>query len=130
MSALWREYAKADARWAGADLTVISLELLTVGLGAPLAAYVCYLCVRRDRRFWVWAGGLAVGELYGGECLAASVPFLCLPLEGSVCDFDDRRFELMRSVYRLHDICAGMAVGEYEFGWIEFHVHVGVLGLL
>ena len=27
---LWQEYAKADARWGGADLGVISLELLTV----------------------------------------------------------------------------------------------------
>ncbi|KAI9659561.1 MAG: hypothetical protein M1821_001820 [Bathelium mastoideum] len=66
LSALWREYAKADARWGGADLTVISLELLTVGLGAPLAAWVCWLCVKGDRRVWVWAGWLAVGELYGG----------------------------------------------------------------
>ncbi|KAF2235815.1 Emopamil-binding protein [Viridothelium virens] len=66
MSALWREYAKADARWGGADLTVVSLELLTVGIGAPLAAYICYLCVKGDQRVWIWAGWLAVGELYGG----------------------------------------------------------------
>ena len=36
LSALWREYAKADARWGGSDLTVISLELLTVLIGAPM----------------------------------------------------------------------------------------------
>ncbi|KAL4736951.1 Emopamil-binding protein [Aspergillus similis] len=40
---LWQEYAKADKRWATADATVISLELLTVFLGGPAAIYVCYL---------------------------------------------------------------------------------------
>jgi len=33
---LWQEYAHADRRWAGADLGVISLELLTVFVMAPL----------------------------------------------------------------------------------------------
>ncbi|KAI9690611.1 MAG: hypothetical protein M1820_009968 [Bogoriella megaspora] len=66
VAGLWREYAKADARWGGADLTVISLEILTVGIGAPLALYICELVRRGDRRVWVWAGWLAVGELYGG----------------------------------------------------------------
>ncbi|KAL4901417.1 Emopamil-binding protein [Aspergillus multicolor] len=42
-SRLWQEYAKADHRWASADATVISLELLTVFLGGPAAVYVCYL---------------------------------------------------------------------------------------
>ena len=76
---LWMEYAKADRRWGGADLTVISLELLTVFLGGPIAAYVCYLCTKtggkgwgmgketgKQGRVWIWAGWLAVGELYGG----------------------------------------------------------------
>jgi hypothetical protein len=68
LGALWSEYAKADRRWGGADATLVSMELLTVCLGAPLAAWVCYLCVKGDRRVWLWAGWLAVGELYGGEC--------------------------------------------------------------
>lgn len=34
---LWQEYAKADKRWGGVDLGVVSLEVLTVFVGAPLA---------------------------------------------------------------------------------------------
>jgi len=77
---LWQEYAKADSRWGGADLTVISLELLTVFGAGPLALYVCELirrsCKDRDTRgggmgggsarLWFWATVLASGELYGG----------------------------------------------------------------
>ena len=36
-SRLWQEYAKADRRWGGTDLGVVSLEVLTVFVGAPLA---------------------------------------------------------------------------------------------
>lgn len=66
---LWQEYAKADKRWGGADLTVISLELLTVFAAGPLAAYICELVRRRDRggRLWFCASVLATGELYGGQ---------------------------------------------------------------
>ncbi|MCJ1440164.1 MAG: hypothetical protein MMC23_000647 [Stictis urceolatum] len=73
---LWQEYAKADRRWGGADLTVVSLELLTVGLAGPLALYVGMLIARgaggpRERgadgaKLWFWASLLATGELYGG----------------------------------------------------------------
>lgn len=66
LGALWREYAKADARWGGSDLTVISLELLTVFLGAPCAAWVCYCIYSRRRDTFFWAILLATGELYGG----------------------------------------------------------------
>lgn len=66
LSALWREYAKADARWAGSDLTVISLELLTVFIGAPMAVYICD-CLRKQKKdAWFWMIVLATGELYGG----------------------------------------------------------------
>lgn len=66
---LWQEYAKADKRWGGADLTVISLELLTVFGAGPLAAYICELVRRRDDggKLWFWASVLATGELYGGK---------------------------------------------------------------
>lgn len=65
-SALWREYAKADKRWGGSDLTVISLELLTVFIGGPLAAWICN-CLRKQRAdTWFWMIVLATGELYGG----------------------------------------------------------------
>jgi hypothetical protein len=36
-SRLWQEYSKADRRWGGVDLGVVSLEVLTVFVGAPLA---------------------------------------------------------------------------------------------
>ncbi|KAK0976420.1 hypothetical protein LTR91_013652 [Friedmanniomyces endolithicus] len=53
-------------RWAGTDLTVISLELLTVFLGAPIALWICY-CLRAQRAdTWFWMVVLATGELYGG----------------------------------------------------------------
>ena len=86
--AVWREYARADRRWAGVDLTVVCLELATVCVGAPLAAYVCALLARehaggpralgRHRvglRKWFWMSLLAGGELYGGACAARA----CVP---------------------------------------------------
>ncbi|KAG7002313.1 hypothetical protein G7Y79_00027g060050 [Physcia stellaris] len=67
---LWQEYAKADKRWGEADLTIISLELLTVFGAGPLAVWVCELLRRgkgEEARLWFWASVLATGELYGGE---------------------------------------------------------------
>ncbi|KAH8821449.1 Emopamil-binding protein [Xylogone sp. PMI_703] len=63
---LWQIYARADKRWGGADLTVISLELLTVFGGAPLAAYICYGIAKKDPRVSFWMIVLATAELYGG----------------------------------------------------------------
>ncbi|KAI9926415.1 hypothetical protein AWENTII_007019 [Aspergillus wentii] len=78
-SRLWQEYAKADHRWATADATVISLELLTVFLGGPAAIYVCYLLWKSSSsratasskgsakaKLWLVAPALATAELYGG----------------------------------------------------------------
>ncbi|KAJ5928638.1 hypothetical protein N7466_007594 [Penicillium verhagenii] len=56
---LWQEYAKADRRWAGADITVVSLELLTVLLGGPAAIYICYL-------IWKVANAKALGSAVRG----------------------------------------------------------------
>lgn len=76
---LWQEYAKADHRWAVADATVISLELLTVFLGGPTAVYICYLLYQASNskasaqargaaksKLWLVAPALATAELYGG----------------------------------------------------------------
>ena len=71
MAKLWQEYAKADSRWGGADLTVISLELLTVLIGGPLAAYICERIRLEDPMVWFWMVVLATGELYGGGWSAA-----------------------------------------------------------
>lgn len=78
-SRLWQEYAKADRRWAVADVTVVSLELLTVFLGGPAAVYICYLLCRSTNErisakargaakstLWFLATALATAELYGG----------------------------------------------------------------
>nr|POF17100.1 emopamil-binding protein-like [Quercus suber] len=65
-AALWREYARADARWGGSDLTVISLELLTVFVAAPLALWVCHGLRTQRRDAWFWMLVIATGELYGG----------------------------------------------------------------
>lgn len=81
---LWQVYAQADRRWGGADLGVVSLECLTVFIGAPLAAYVCYLLTcegdvgpskRLGGRVGFWMTVLATGELYGGERLLLSFSF-------------------------------------------------------
>jgi hypothetical protein len=66
LSGLWQVYARADARWGGSDLTVISLELLTVLIGAPLAAWNCYCLAKQRKDTWFWMIVLATGELYGG----------------------------------------------------------------
>jgi len=63
---LWMVYAQADKRWAGADLTVISLELLTVFGAGPLALYICRGIQKRDFMVSFWMIVLATAELYGG----------------------------------------------------------------
>ncbi|PHH92711.1 hypothetical protein CDD83_5734 [Cordyceps sp. RAO-2017] len=63
---LWMVYARADKRWAGADLDVISLELLTVLFCGPLACYICYLIAQKNPKASIWMIVLATSELYGG----------------------------------------------------------------
>jgi hypothetical protein len=77
---LWMVYAKADSRWAQADLTVISLELLTVLLAGPLALYICIGIARRDYNASFWMIVLATAELYGGMYPYSRSPFH-LPFE-------------------------------------------------
>jgi hypothetical protein len=67
-------YAKADRRWAGADLTVVSLELLTVLGAGPLALWICRGIARGDAMVGFWMVVLATGELYGGMCSAFYFP--------------------------------------------------------
>lgn len=63
---MWREYTKADARWGVADPTVVSLELLTVLGGGPLACYILYQLVKNDPARHYWIVVLSTAELYGG----------------------------------------------------------------
>lgn len=71
LSRLWQEYAKADRRWGGVDLTVVSLELLTVFVAGPLALWICWQLSKEERKGvlkkWFWMIVLATGEIYGGE---------------------------------------------------------------
>lgn len=62
---LWMVYANADKRWAGVDLTVVSLELLTVFGAGPLAVYICYLIAKRDPKVNFWLVVIATAEIYG-----------------------------------------------------------------
>lgn len=66
LARLWQEYAKADVRWGHADVGVVTLELLTVFAGGPLAMWICELVRRGDERAWFWIVVLATAELYGG----------------------------------------------------------------
>lgn len=70
-ASLWMDYAKADKRWAGTDLTIISLELLTVFVVGPMAVWVCYGLWRQRNDVWFWMVVLATSELYGGFCTFA-----------------------------------------------------------
>ncbi|KAI9726630.1 MAG: hypothetical protein M1828_000997 [Chrysothrix sp. TS-e1954] len=76
---LWQEYARADARWGGSDLGIISLELLTVFVMAPLSVGICYYLARAhgasvsgaersgaQAKAWILMIVVATGELYGG----------------------------------------------------------------
>jgi hypothetical protein len=76
---LWMIYAKADSRWGGADLTVVSLELLTVLGAGPLALWICTMIIRKDPMASFWMVVLATGELYGG-LFSLSLSSLLLPV--------------------------------------------------
>jgi hypothetical protein len=70
-SRLWQEYAKADKRWGGTDLTVVTLEILTVFVAGPMALWICWMLSRDVRKGslkkWFWMIILATAEIYGGE---------------------------------------------------------------
>ncbi|KAK6540201.1 hypothetical protein TWF694_009020 [Orbilia ellipsospora] len=63
---IWQEYAKADSRWSVADPNVVAIELPTVLLEGPGAAYICYLLAKGKSSVWFWILVVAVGEIYGG----------------------------------------------------------------
>lgn len=80
MASLWREYARADRRWGGSDLTIISLELLTVFVMAPLSIYICHLLRKQDiASAWFVMAVVATGELYGGMAQSPKA-YVCGPL--------------------------------------------------
>ncbi|KUJ06329.1 EBP-domain-containing protein [Mollisia scopiformis] len=63
----WQEYAKADTRWGGSDLTITGVEMIMVFVVAPLSLYVCHLLYKNEHtKAWFWMAVIGVGELYGG----------------------------------------------------------------
>nr|XP_002733492.1 PREDICTED: emopamil-binding protein-like [Saccoglossus kowalevskii] len=63
---LWKEYGKADKRWLYSDPTIVSLELLTVGITGPLALLCVYAIVKRTYYRHFIQITICVCELYGG----------------------------------------------------------------
>ncbi|KAK0728120.1 Emopamil-binding protein [Lasiosphaeria miniovina] len=64
---LWMVYARADRRWAGVDLGVVSLELLTVLIVGPLAVLTCYDIAKKNvARANIIMIVIATAEIYGG----------------------------------------------------------------
>ena len=57
---------QADVRWGNADETIVSLEILTVLIGGPLAFYIAYLLAADSPARHPWLLILSTGELYGG----------------------------------------------------------------
>ncbi|KAK4137868.1 Emopamil-binding protein [Trichocladium antarcticum] len=66
LAMLWLVYAKADARWQGADLTVLSIEIITVLFAGSMACLVCYDIARKNPRANLVMVVLATAEIYGG----------------------------------------------------------------
>lgn len=62
---IWREYGRADARWAVRDANVISIEILTVLVGV-LCLFMIYGTIYRAPWRHVLQMVVCVAELYGG----------------------------------------------------------------
>jgi F0F1-type ATP synthase membrane subunit a len=62
---IWREYGRADARWAVRDVNVISLEILTVFVGV-LCIFQAYAVATRASYRHPLQMVICVAELYGG----------------------------------------------------------------
>ncbi|XP_029458694.1 emopamil-binding protein-like [Rhinatrema bivittatum] len=66
LALLWKEYGKADARWLHSDPTIVSLEIITVGLGGLLALVLIFAIIEdKPYRHFIQIT-LCVCELYGG----------------------------------------------------------------
>ncbi|KAF9806377.1 hypothetical protein IEO21_08686 [Rhodonia placenta] len=66
LAQLWKDYARADARWGVADPTIVSMELITViGTGATIL-YIMQKLVQDDPARHYWIIVLCTAELYGG----------------------------------------------------------------
>lgn len=62
---IWREYGRADSRWAVRDPNIISIEILTVGMGllCLMQVYGCFFKTKWRHPLQII---ICVSELYGG----------------------------------------------------------------
>lgn len=118
-SQLWMVYAKADKRWGEADLTVISLELLTVFGAGPLALYICYGISKKNPMVGFWMVVLATGELYGG---LFTPPLSLLMLVSAEA--------VLTSANRIYDLLSRMAYRKSKPRRKQLHVQMGLPRLL
>ena len=64
--AIWREYGKADLRWAVRDAPTICIELITVVLVGPLCLWLAWAVKERKAYRHILQATVCVCELYGG----------------------------------------------------------------
>jgi len=89
-ASIWQEYSHADARWAVADAGVVSVEVLTVVLGGPLAAYAAYSVAKNDARCHFWIAILCTAELYG-DFVCSALAWISSSRSDDVCTRVDHR---------------------------------------
>jgi len=84
----WQEYAHADRRAGGADLTTVCMELLCVFVIAPCAFYVCRLLQKGQYgKAWFWMTFIASSELYGSKPHPPLTPARCELVTDKYSDF-------------------------------------------
>ncbi|KAK4228216.1 Emopamil binding protein-domain-containing protein [Podospora fimiseda] len=66
LASLWMVYGRADRRWVGVDLTVVSIEIITVLFAGSMAVLACYDIAKRNPRKNLVMIILATAEIYGG----------------------------------------------------------------
>ncbi|KAK3994774.1 putative Emopamil-binding protein-like protein [Cladorrhinum sp. PSN332] len=66
LAKLWMVYGRADRRWVGVDLTVVSIEIITVVFAGAMAVLACYDIAKRNPRKNLVMIILATAEIYGG----------------------------------------------------------------
>lgn len=66
LAQMWKDYARADARWGFADPTIVSMEILTVLGAGTTSLYVLKKLIQDDPARHYWIVVLSTAELYGG----------------------------------------------------------------
>ncbi|XP_078100469.1 emopamil-binding protein-like [Sander vitreus] len=66
LAELWKEYGRADGRWLVSDPTIVSIEILTVGLDSLLGVLLIHAVLQDKYYRHFLQVCLSVCELYGG----------------------------------------------------------------